>query len=268
MTTETYAMTSTEARALLTAGQDAVRAVEQYGSPDTVRGLDVALCAFPLVDDRVHYAVSDAVRAVSLAEDSETWTHLLAMERAVSTWLHTPDDEGLGSTAITAVALLASHVTVESVTTAGRSAEERRAWERTHHVGVVAIRAIVAAVGGTADGESLDQAITAFIASVRRAVPYAALIQVRCALVEFARASGLFVIGMRQPTPNDRRGYDRTIGNRTFQFHVDPPTYAYPYGSVTVVRVAPDGSSSDSRAFPLYAFGPRRTGMDAVLDRI
>ncbi|MFJ5142961.1 hypothetical protein [Streptomyces sp. NPDC088707] len=267
MTTETYAVTVTDARALLTAGQNAVRAVEEYGSPATVRGLDTALCAFPLIDDQAHRAVTNALRAVSLAKDAETWAVLDKAERAVSSFIHTPDSRELGDAAILAVAELAVHATHRSNTAIGGSAV-RRAWDRAHRDGATAIQVIVSAVSGSADGRALDGAMTKLFGSIRRAVPYFALVEVRLALVEFARSHGLFVVGMRQPMPDGDWEYARRLGGAVYLFRVDPPSIREPYGAVVVQRIAEDGSGGTVRSFGLYSFGERRTALNDALSRI
>lgn len=264
-TTVTAAM-----RELLTAGQAAVRAAEHRGSPDTVRALDKALCALPLLDmdDHGDRILNDALQSISRAEDSDTWKYLEKTERAVSTWLHTPDRADLGNAAIMAVAELAVHCGVVHGRTISGSAE-RRAWERAHLAGSWALRTVVSAVNGNADGRELDRAMTTFLESVRRAVPYVALMGTRYALVEFARTYGLFVVGMRQPMPDGDWEWARRLGGAVYLFRLDPPgVNGHPYGSVAVQCFTKDGTAGLFRSFPLFSFGERRNVLNAAHERI
>lgn len=257
-------------RELLTAGQEAVRAAEHRGSPDTVRALDKALCALPLLDmdDQAHRLLNEALQSISLAEDSDTWAYLEKTERAHSTWLHTPDSEDLGRAAIMAVAELAVHCGVVHGRTIGGSAE-RRAWYGAHLAGSWALRTIVGAVDEYADGEELDRAMTTFLGAVRRAVPYVALMGTRQALVEFARSYDLFVVGMRQPMPDGPWEWARRLGSAVYMFRVDPPGVdGHPYGSVAVQRFAKDGTGSPVRSFPLSSYDERRKALNTVRERI
>lgn len=257
-------------RELLTAGQEAVRAAEHRGSPDTVRALDTALCALPILDmdDNAHRIVNDALRSISLAEDSETWGLLEKVETTVSTWLHNPDRTDLGNAAMLAVAELAVHCGAVHGRTIEASAA-RRAWDRAHLAGSNALRTIVSAVAGHADGRQLDRAITEFLESVRRAVPYVALMGTRYALVEFARTYGLFIVGMRQPMPDGDWEWARRLGGAVYLFRVNPPGMnGHPYGSVAVQRFAEDGTAGPLRSFGLFSLGERRDALNAARARI
>ncbi|MFD9248332.1 hypothetical protein [Streptomyces bottropensis] len=264
-TTVTAAM-----RELLTAGQEAVRAVERYGSPDTVAGLDKALCALPLLDmdDQAHRILNDALRSVARAEDAETWDRLTTVEQALSVWLHYPDRTDLGNAAMLAVAELAVHCGAMH----GRAVEgsaERRAWDGAHLAGAEALRKVVSATSGNATGRELDSAIRTFLEAVRRAVPYVALIGARYVLVEFARTYGLFVVGMRQPMPEGPWEWARRLGGAVYLFRVDPPGLnGHPYGSVAVQRLAEDGTAGPVRSFGLFSLGERRNALNAARERI
>ncbi|MGZ2361679.1 hypothetical protein LRE75_34230 [Streptomyces sp. 372A] len=253
-------------RALLTAGQDAVRATEHRGSPDTVRALDKALCALPLLDmdDQAHRLLNEALQTISLAEDADTWEYLKKTERAHSTWLHTPDRKDLGHAAIMAVAELAVHCGVVHGRTIGGSAE-RRAWYNAHMAGSWALRTIVGAMHGYTDGKELDRAMTTFLGAVRRAVPHVALMETRQALVEFARSYDLFVVGMRQPLPDGPWEWARRLGSALYMFRVDPPgANGHPYGSVTVQRFTKDGTGNPARTFPLPSYDEHRRALDTA----
>ncbi|MGW0757089.1 hypothetical protein ACWD1Y_11475 [Streptomyces sp. NPDC002814] len=257
-------------RELLTAGQEAVRAAEHRGSPDTVRALDQVLCALPVLDmdDQAHRILNEALQSISLAEDSETWEFLNKVETAVSVWLHTPDREDFGNDAIMAVAELAVHCGIVHGRTIGCSAE-RRAWDRAHLAGSQALRTVVSAVNGNADGRELDRAMVTFLDAVRRAVPYVALMGTRYALVEFARTYGLFVVGMRQPMPDGPWEWARRLGGVVYLFRVDPPgVNGHAYGSVAVQRFAKDGTAGPLRSFGLFSLGERRNALNAARYRI
>lgn len=240
-------------RELLTAGQDAVRAAEKRGSRRTVNAVYEALCALPLLDmsDEAYNLVQVAVREAAAAEDAETWAIVDDVEHFVSEYLHNPDSELAGETAIMTVASLAVHC---SLSREGKlNGLERRAWMRAHQAGVEAIRAIAGAVDGTTDGRTLDKAMKQFLTAVRRAVPYVALYATRRALVEFARTYGFFVVGMRQPMPEDSEWeWMRRIGEAVYTFRVSVPGEdGFPYGAVIAQRVVEDDSRGPVRPFAL-----------------
>lgn len=70
-------------RALVTAGQAAVRATEDHGSPQTAAAVTRALCELPLtvMDTAAEHLLRDALRAPAGAEGAQEWT-LLADGRA------------------------------------------------------------------------------------------------------------------------------------------------------------------------------------------
>ncbi|MBV1940812.1 hypothetical protein KUF83_30215 [Streptomyces sp. BV286] len=259
-------------RALLIAGQSAVRAVENRSSRRVLSDVDKALCALPLLDmdDQAYNIVQGAIRAVGRAEDSETWALLSEAEHGLSLWLHLPTPKGSGTDAIMAVATLAVHCArTRDWGTEGDA--ERTARYRAYQAGVEALSAIVSAVHGDTDvRRKLDKAMTTFFDAVRRAISYEALYEVRRALVEFARSYGLFVIGMRQPQPSDTSWeWERRIGDSVFLFRVDPPMFdGDPYGSVAVQRVGGVGWGDRVRYFPLSSDEKRRAAVDAARYRI
>ena len=269
-------------RTLITAGQQAVRAAEHRGCPQTIAAVSTALCDLPVtvMDDHADRLLHDALRALSLAEDAEEWTLLADVEHTVSALLHQPHGATIRHPCVLAVAAL----TVRAAAVHGEMIEgsaQRAAWERAHLLGLEALRATTGAVcrePGPESGRELDKAMVEFAAAVRRAIPYAALIATRDALVEAARAYGLFPIGMRQPMPANGRGqWSRRIGAVVFLFEVVPPLMdQHPYGAVAVQRdgavavqrVTHDGRSAPVRYFPLGADENRRRAVIQAQYRI
>ncbi|MGA5411514.1 hypothetical protein ACPCSC_30205 [Streptomyces lavendulocolor] len=251
-------------RELLTAGQEAVRAAEHRGSPETVRALDTALCALPLLDmdDQAERILNDALMAVTRAEDAEEWQLLTDVEHAVSRLMHEPDGATLEHPAVLAVGRLAVQCSIR-VEKAG--AAVAWAWGRGYLAGVEALRMVTGAIRGERDGRALDKAVTEFLAAVRRAIPYAALYETRRALVEFARSNGLFVIGMRQTMPPGRWEYARRIGNAVYLFEIVPLLVeGHPYGSVAVRRTAEDGTAGPVRYFPFSSIEAHHAANEAL----
>ncbi|MEU0857463.1 hypothetical protein ABZ352_18770 [Streptomyces griseofuscus] len=258
-------------RALITAGQKAVRATEHRGSPETIATVDRALSDLPVtvMDDQAERLLHDALRALALAEDAEEWALLEDAERGVSMLLHEPDGATLQHPAVRAVATLAVRASIVHGEAIGGSAE-RAAWERAYLLGLEALRATTGAIYGEASGRELDRRVTEFFTAVRRAVPYAALMATRFALVEAARAYELPVIGMRQPLPtNSRWQWARRVADAVFLFEVVPPLVeGHPYGSVAVQRTTRDGESGPVRYIPLGADEGRRRAVTEAQYRI
>jgi hypothetical protein len=130
--------------------------------------------------------------------------------------------------------------------------------------------ATVHAVSGGHACRALSQKAGEFFAAVRRAIPYAALIVTRYALVEAARCYGLPVLGMRQPLPTgDRWRWARRVGDVVYLFRVVTPLApGHPYGSVAVQRLRQDGTPGTVRYFPLSPDQDRRRAVTEALYRI
>ncbi|MEU9925063.1 hypothetical protein AB0H51_27910 [Streptomyces griseoluteus] len=245
-------MTATAARAAmrkpLSAAQAAVRAVEARATRENVAALYEALGEFhPMGLDNQAFDIIRAARdQVTRAEYSDAWELLWNAEHEVSTWLVEPDGPNAGDDAIMAVAALAVHC---ARAFAGGAGTERSAWYRADTAGVDALRAVVSAVNGHTDGRTLNRAVVTFLDAVRRAIPYAALYEARRALVEFARVRGLFIVGMRQPRADDFE-WARRIGAAVYLFRSGPP-----FGSVSVRRIADDGTVGPERHFSLSGRG-------------
>ncbi|MGW0562851.1 hypothetical protein ACWDZ4_20085 [Streptomyces sp. NPDC003016] len=258
-TTVTAAM-----RELLTAGQEAVRAAEHRGSPETVQGLDKALCAMPLLDmdDQADRILHEALKAVARAEDAEEWQLLADVEHAVSRLTHEPDGATLEHPAVFAVGKLAIQCGIREEK-AGEAVA--RAWSRGYMAGMEALRVVTGAIRGECDGRALDKAVTEFLTAVRRAIPYVALYETRRALVEFARSYALFVIGMRQTMPPGRWEYARRIGTAVFLFEIVPPyVELHPYGSVAIRRTAEDGTAGPVRYLPFSSIEAHHAANEAL----
>ncbi|KNE78795.1 hypothetical protein AB0B04_18890 [Streptomyces xinghaiensis] len=255
------------ARPLITAGQAAVRAAEQHGSPETVAGLDRALCALPLtdMDDQADRILHQALKAVTHAEDAEEWQLLAAAQHAVTRLTRWPDDATLGHPAVRAVGELAlrcslQHDQAEDTTTAA-------AWNRGYLAGMETLSAVTALLHGSPDSRAVGKAMARFEAAVRRAIPYTALYETRRALVEAARTYNLFVIGMRQPPPpNSRWTWARRIGTAVYLFQAEPPLTSG--RAVAVCRTAQDGTVGPVRYFPLSADPQRRRAVTEACFRI
>ncbi|MFD4933468.1 hypothetical protein [Streptomyces virginiae] len=254
---------------LITAGQAAVRAAENHGTPEALAAVDRALCELPvnLLDTPADETLHGALHAVSLAEDAEEWKLLADVEHAVSLLLHKPDGLTLEHPAVMAVGKLAIRC---SVAGEDAGASVARAWHRGYLLGMEALRAVSGTIYGSTDGRALDKAVMEFRAAVRRAVPYAALRKTRLALVEAARSYSLFPIGMRQAmSPSSRWGWSRRIGTSTYHFEIEPPLFhGHPYGSVAVRRTAADGTAGPVRYFPLGADEERRRAVTEAQYRI
>ncbi|MEU6632916.1 hypothetical protein ABZ905_32220 [Streptomyces parvus] len=243
--------TRTNLHNLITAAQSAVRAAESHGSPDTLRGIDAALCALPVndMDGRADCALYAAIRAVSVAEDAEEWELLADVEHQVSRLMIEPDGATDEHPAVLAVVRLVERCGFRQEKAGAAVA---RAWDRGFMSGLQAMRKVMGAIGGGTDGRALDGAVTEFLAAVRRAIAYSALYEARGALAEAARSYGLFVVGMRQTLPPEGRWeYARRIGSAYYLFEVVPPfVEGHPYGSVAVRRDAADGAAGPVRYFP------------------
>jgi hypothetical protein len=258
-------------RALITAGRVAVRASEDHASPHTIESVSDALCELPLtvLDARAEQLVHGALDALARARDAREWTMLDHAERAVSALLHEPDGATIQHPAVLAVATLAAHAAhVHGQMIEG--SPERAAWERAHLHGLEALGATVHAVSGGHAGHKLDKWTQEFFTAVRRAIPYAALIVTRNALVEAARCYGLPVLGMRQPLPiGGRWRWARRVGDVVYLFRVVTPLApGHPYGSVAVQRLRQDDTPGTVRYFPLSPDQDRRRAVIEALYRI
>ncbi|MGC4950993.1 hypothetical protein ACLQ2N_32980 [Streptomyces sp. DT224] len=251
-------------RRLLTAGQAAVRAAERWGSPETVAGLDKALCALPVLDmdDQASGLLHAALTTIALAEDAEEWELLTNVERTHSQLIVYPDGVTLEHPVVLAVGVLAWRCYALARDSGGVVA---RAWARGYSAGVEALGALCGAIQGTTDGRALHKAMTEFLTAVRRAIPYAALFATRRALVEFARTYELPIVGMRQPMPLGQWEYARRIGNAIYHFEVVPPLVEnHPYGSVAVRRTAANGTAGPIRCFPFSSIDRLQAANDAL----
>lgn len=239
---------TTAIRGLIRDGQAAVRAAEERGTPETVEGLDKALCAFPVLDmdDKANRILTGALNAVSEARGAEEWTLMDNVARTVAALINEPDGATLEHPAVRAVGILAFQCSLNHDHKEGPVAA---AWDRGWMAGLEALRKVTGLIYGEADGRELEKALGVFLDAVRRAIPYAALFETRRVLVEVARTYGLFSVGMRQPLI--RWEWARVIGGAVFLFEVTPPGQPHPYGSLAVRRVAPDGTHSPVRYFPL-----------------
>ncbi|MFB8025922.1 MULTISPECIES: hypothetical protein [unclassified Streptomyces] len=256
---------------LITAGQSAVRAAETRATPDLLRAVDRALCAFDVnaLDNQADRILNGAIRAVSLAEDADEWEALKVAEEAVSTLVH----HGPASTvneepAVNALVLLAGRCLTASDKTTG---VVEVAWERAYWASVEVLSTVMRVVRGEdVTAQHLDKRLTAAFTAVRRAIPYEALYEARRALVEAARAYGLFVIGMRQPMPKDGQWeWARRIGTGVFHFEVEfPHMDGDPYGAVAVRRTAEDGTAGPVRYIPLGPDQERRRAVTEAQFRI
>jgi hypothetical protein len=266
----TNTVVRTELYALVLAGQSAIRAVETYATRDKLTALDGALCALPVnvMDDQADRILHEAIRAVGLAEDAEEWALLSDVEQGVAQYLREPDGATMKHPAVRALVLLISACgsrfgkRVEDPTERAiwEAHPERQAWERAYLLGLEALREVGAAIQGAGPHQGLYKAMVDFRGAVRRAIPYGALYEVRRALVEAARSYGLFVIGMRQPTPvGGRWEWARRIGRSTYLFEVEPPLMGGdPYGAVAVLRITEDGTRVPVRYIPLGSDEKRR----------
>ncbi|MFC8538073.1 hypothetical protein [Streptomyces sp. NPDC057249] len=251
-------------RDLLTAGQAAVRAAEHRGSPETVAGLDKALCALPVLDmdDQASELLHAALKTIALAEDAEEWELLTNVERTHSQLIVYPDGVTLEHPVMAAVLMMTARCFALNADNRGVVA---RAWDRGYWAGMHALAAVRDAIQGTTDGRALDKAMTEFLTAVRRAIPYAALFETRRALVEFARTYELPIVGMRQPMPLGRWEYARRVGNAIYCFEVAPPLVeGHAYGSVAVRRTAANGTVGPVRYLPFSSIDGYQAANDAL----
>ncbi|MER5482598.1 hypothetical protein ABT024_05190 [Streptomyces sp. NPDC002812] len=250
---------------LITAGQAAVRAVEEQGSPDTLAGLDKALCNLPLhaMDEQADRVLYTALEAVSRAQRAEEWDLLHDVLLAVSRLLH--EGQSGSEEPAPAVSAMVRLLGACQNRSTGTKTPVTRAWDRAFSAGVEVLSLVMGACRGDDVGPKLfDRRMNDFLAAVHRAIPYEALLQARRALVEAAQAYGLFAVGMRQPMPPQGRWeWARRIGAAQFRFEVVPPFVTHPYGSVAVQRRSIDGTTGPVRYFPL---GPDEARRRAVTD--
>ncbi|MEU7228985.1 hypothetical protein [Streptomyces chrestomyceticus] len=272
-------------RPLVIAGQSAVRAVEERASVETLTALQGALSPMHpqqgSADRRGQFdrALARAEAAVVHAKNCREWNMLSDVESAVSAFLHEPDGATVDHPAMRAVVLLTSECGNRvskrrengDEQRAWIASAERRAWDRAFLDGLKALRELGSAIHGTGGGRTLDEAMTVFLTAVRRAIPYQALYETRRALVEAARAYGLFVIGMRQPVSEGVwADWSRIIGDATYMFEVLPPSVdGHPHGAVRVQRIADaDGFAVPLRDFPLGSDEERSRAVTEALFRI
>jgi hypothetical protein len=250
-------------RELISVGQSVVRGVEESGSPAGLRRLDWALSQLPAteLDRQAEYSRWKALEAVGRAEDAEEWDLLGDVEHAV-THLIRLSGATLEHRAVRAIGTLTIRCSIRE---GSAGAAMAKAWNRGYMLGLEALRAVTDVIYGTGDVRALDKAVTAFLAAVRRAIPYTALYETRRALTEAARAYGLFVIGMRQPMPPGRWEYARCIGTAVYLFEIVPPLVeGHPYGSIAVRRTAEDGTVGPVRYIPFSSIEAHQRANEAV----
>jgi hypothetical protein len=270
----------TELYPRIIAGQNAVRAVEIYATPDDVATLYGVLCGLPVnvLDDQADRILHDAIRALALAEDAEEWALLNDVKQRVAQYLREPGAATMAHPAVQAVIQLTSGCGSRFGRQIGDPIErtmwevnpERRAWERAYLLGLEVLRELSAAIYGEGPQQGLYKELQDFEGAVRRAIAYGALYEARRALVEVARSYGLFVVGMRQPTPvGGRWEWARRIGSATYLFEVEPPHInGDPYGAVAVLRIAEDGTHMPVRYIPLGSDEKRRRALTKAQYRI
>ncbi|MFJ8301319.1 hypothetical protein ACIQ9R_36210 [Streptomyces sp. NPDC094447] len=253
-------------RPYVTAVQAAVRAVEERPARDTLGALDAALCNAPVttMDDFAETSLHDALRVVSLAEDADEWAMLEELREELAKIVGLVETATTAHPAFRALVLLAAQC--ETRFRAGDGA----AWNAAWFNGLAALRRLSEMAHSTEDPDALSKAGMAFINSVQRAIAASALYESRRALVAIAEAYGLFVIGMRQPAPEDSwADYSRRIGRADYLFEVVPPFVAgFPYGAIRVQRVAEDGTQGPARFFPRSSDDKARAAVETALSRI
>ncbi|MFE1270586.1 hypothetical protein [Streptomyces sp. NPDC058758] len=253
-------------RPYVTAVQAAVRAVEERPAHDTLGALDAALCDAPVasVDDFAWTSLHDALRVVVLAEDADEWAMLEELREELAKIV------GLVETATTAHPAFRALVLLAAQCETRYRAGDGAAWNAAWFNGLAALRRLGEMAHSTGDPTVLFGASKAFINSVERAIAAPALYESRRALVAIAQAYGLFVVGMRQPAPEDSwADYSRRIGRADYLFEVVPPFVAgFPEGAIRVQRVAEDGTQGPARFFPRSPDDKARAAVATALSRI
>ncbi|MFH8257885.1 hypothetical protein [Streptomyces roseolus] len=254
-------------RPYVTGTQAAARAVEERPARDTLQDLDAALCAMPVdaMDDVAETFLHDAIRAVSLAEDTEEWAQLGDVRRELAVLVADPRGATMEHPAVKALIVLLARCMERS----GRKETDRPRWEGAYSAGLTLLRNINEVINSAEDPRVLSTADMAFLSRVEHAIVSRALYETREALAATARAYGLFVIGMRQPAPEGSwADWTRRIGGAVYRFEVVPPFMdGGLHGAFLVRRVAEDGTQGPARFFPRSP-DEKRSLVDDALSRL
>ncbi|MGI5143783.1 hypothetical protein [Streptomyces sp. CA-106110] len=262
-------------RLLITAGQAAVRAAEQHGSRDTLTAVDAALRALPVtdLDENAYQILHLALQATGKAARATEWALLTDVEQTVSPLVnpggHVFSDHPAVMAMSRLIAACTSRQTVYALPGCPNGAIVAAAWQRAARKGAYALGKLTAVLQGILFPRQMDDAMADFRTAVRRAIPYEALYETRRALVEAARAYGLFVVGMRQPMPGHSAGeWARRLGQATYLFEVLAPQLGQPHGCVAVQRISEDGTADPVRHIPLGTDLKRRRAVHEIRHRI
>ncbi|AWI32647.1 hypothetical protein DDW44_30475 [Streptomyces tirandamycinicus] len=259
-------------RPYVAAIHDALRAVEERASTETLGKLSAALRNVPgnELGDVAFRAVDRADRLATHAMDSDEFEAVRRVETAVSQLIHDgPTGAVQDDPAFVALLELVSTCIAHTDESASVFA---KAWDRAYWHGVEALSIVMRVVRREEVGTGeFDRRMTAFLTAARRAIAYRALSEARDAVALAAADFGLFPIGGRQAVADDEHAWTRRIGSALYRFTVTRPYNGdgAPLGLVVAVRIGPSNAvERHALALSPYASEKRRNAVGEALYRI
>ncbi|MEU5181196.1 hypothetical protein AB0G49_14200 [Streptomyces longwoodensis] len=260
-------------RAAIVELRGAIKATGADPSPATLARLDAALADLPLgaLDDSGERTVRAALGVVSQAEDSPLFAYLEKAQKAVAEML------SKGPSALPVHTHPAVLAVLELVGPCyalpgdwEKGSADRRAWDRAAEASFELLRGVTSFLYSEGGKFRVHRALEACSVAVRRAVAYRALFWARHAAVKAAQGMGVFVIGGRQPLPDEFHGaWTQVLGSATYRFDVTPPDLlgGAPYGHLVVTRLSEDADGADDTTVHTLALTDRgwSGGADSVI---
>jgi hypothetical protein len=253
-------------RKLLTATQNAVRAVVADPTPHTLGKLDQSLCDIPLADlsDSAEKALHAALAGVSAAKCHDIFDVISALEETVEAMLARGPREPVHNHPATTAVLTALACCYDNGKNWQPDSARYQAWDRAAMTGYEALRAVTSFLYGETNHIAVNRRLGAFSGAARRAAAYPARDLVGTASVMAAESFGMFIIGLRC-ADRDKHGWLRRIGSNTYRFRVTPPDLygGAPAGWLLVTRLS-DGARVIHK-LPLSTDEARSTAVSEAL---